>query len=156
MKGDERVVKKLDELLSDELTAIMQYVVHAEMCANWGYQRLHQAVENRARQEMHHAEKLITRIIFLEGTPTVSRLNQIHIGADVPTQLHADHDAELHTVVLYNEAIHLTDEANDAATRDILESIVKEEDAHIDWLEEQLDQIAQLGVPLYLSTQTRV
>ena len=155
MKGDERVVKKLDELLSDELTAIMQYVVHAEMCANWGYQRLHQAVENRARQEMHHAEKLITRIIFLEGTPTVSRLNQIHIGADVPTQLHADHDAELHTVVLYNEAIHLTDEANDAATRDILESIVKEEDAHIDWLEEQLDQIAQLGVPLYLSTQTR-
>ena len=156
MKGDERVVKKLDELLSDELTAIMQYVVHAEMCANWGYQRLHQAVENRARQEMHHAEKLITRIIFLEGTPTVSRLNQIHIGADVPTQLHADHDAELHTVVLYNEAIHLTDEANDAATRDMLESIVKEEDAHIDWLEEQLDQIAQLGVPLYLSAQTRV
>ena len=155
MKGDERVVTKLDELLCDELTAIMQYVVHAEMCANWGYQRLHQAVENRARQEMHHAEKLITRIIFLEGTPTVSRLNQIHIGADVPTQLHADHDAELHTVVLYNEAIHLTDEANDAATRDILESIVLEEDAHIDWLEEQLDQIAQLGVPLYLSTQTR-
>jgi bacterioferritin len=155
MKGDERVVKKLDELLSDELTAIMQYVVHAEMCANWGYQRLHQAVEHRARQEMHHAEKLITRIIFLEGTPTVSRLNQIHIGADVPMQFHADHDAELHTVVLYNEAIHLTDEANDAATRDILESIVKEEDAHIDWLEEQLDQIAQLGVPLYLSTQTR-
>jgi len=154
MKGDERVVKKLDELLCDELTAIMQYVVHAEMCANWGYQRLHQAVENRARQEMHHAEKLITRIIFLEGTPTVSRLNQIHIGADVPMQLHADHDAEVHTVGLYNEAIHLTDEANDAATRDILESIVKEEDAHIDWLEEQLDQIAQLGVPLYLSTQT--
>ena len=69
MKGDERVVKKLDELLSDELTAIMQYVVHSEMCANWGYQRLHQAVEKRARQEMHHAEKLIARIIFLEGTP---------------------------------------------------------------------------------------
>jgi bacterioferritin len=75
MRGDERVVKKLDELLSDELTAINQYIVHSEMCANWGYQRLHQAVENRARQEMHHAEKLITRIIFLEGTPTVSRLN---------------------------------------------------------------------------------
>jgi bacterioferritin len=155
MKGDQRVVKKLDELLSDELTAIMQYVVHAEMCANWGYQRLHQAVENRARQEMHHAEKLISRIIFLEGTPTVSRLNQIHIGPDVPQQLHADHDAEVHTVGLYNEAIHLADESNDAATRDILESIVMEEDAHVDWLEEQLDQIAQLSVPLYLSTQTR-
>ena len=155
MKGDERVVKKLDELLCDELTAIMQYVVHAEMCANWGYQRLHQVVENRARQEMHHAEKLISRIIFLEGAPTVSRLNQIHIGADVPRQLQADLEAEVHTNSMYNEAIHLSDEANDAATRDLLESIVKEEDAHVDWLEEQLDQIAQLGVPLYLSTQTR-
>ena len=155
MKSDERVVKKLDELLSDELTAIMQYVVHAEMCANWGYQRLHQAVENRARQEMHHAEELIARIIFLEGTPTVSRLNQVHIGVDVPKQLHADHDAEMHTVGLYNEAIHLSDEANDAATRTILESIVKEEDEHVDWLEEQLDQISQLDVPLYLSMQTR-
>ena len=95
MKGDERLVKKLDELLSDELTAIMQYVVHAEMCANWGYQRLHQTVENRARQEMHHAEKLIARIIFLEGTPTVSRLNQVHVGADVPKQLQSDLEAEV-------------------------------------------------------------
>jgi bacterioferritin len=154
MKGDERLVKKLDELLCDELTAIMQYVVHAEMCANWGYQRLHQAVENRARQEMHHAEKLIARIIFLQAVPTVSRLNQVHIGADVPRQLQADLEAEVHTNSMYNEAVHLSDEANDAVTRGLLESIVKEEDAHVDWLEEQLDQIAQLGVPLYLSTQT--
>jgi bacterioferritin len=156
MKGDERVVKKLDELLCDELTAIMQYMVHSEMCANWGYARLHHSVEKRAKQEMHHAEELIARIIFLEGTPTVSRLNQIHIGADVPKQLQSDREAELHTNSMYNEAIHLADEANDAATRDLLESIVKEEDAHVDWLEEQLDQIAQLTVPLYLSTQTRV
>ena len=155
MQGDERVVMKLDELLSDELTAIMQYVVHAEMCANWGYERLHQAVEKRARQEMHHAEELIARIIFLEGTPTVNRLNQIHVGADVPKQLQSDLEAELHTNRMYNEAIHLADEANDAVTRDLLESIVKEEDAHVDWLEEQLDQIVQLGLPLYLSTQTR-
>ena len=154
MKGDERVVKKLDELLCDELTAIMQYVVHAEMCDNWGYQRLHQAVENRARQEMHHAEKLIARIIFLQAAPTVSRLNQVHVGADVPRQLQADLEAEVHTNGMYNEAIHLSDEAKDAVTRGLLESIVKEEDAHIDWLEEQLDQIAQLGAPLYLSTQT--
>lgn len=155
MKGDERVVKKLDELLCDELTAIMQYMVHSEMCANWGYERLHQAVEKRARQEMHHAEDLIARIIFLEGTPTVSRLNQVHVGADIPKQLQSDLEAEVHTNGMYNEAIHLSDEANDAATRDLLESIVKEEDAHVDWLEEQLDQVAQLGVPLYLSTQTR-
>ena len=154
MKGDKRVVEKLDELLCDELTAINQYMVHSEMCANWGYERLHQAVEKRARQEMHHAEELIARIIFLEGIPTVSQLNQIHVGADVPKQIHADHNAELHTIGLYNEAIHLSDKANDAATRDLLESIVKEEDGHIDWLEEQLDQIAQMDVPLYLSTQT--
>lgn len=155
MKGDERVIKKLEELLCDELTAINQYVVHAEMCANWGYERLHQAVEKRARQEMHHAEELIARIIFLEGTPMVSRLNEIHIGADVPKQLESDKEAELHTNSMYNEAIRLADEAKDAATRDLLESTIKEEDRHIDWIEEQLDQIAQLGVPLYLSTQTR-
>ena len=88
---------------------------------NWGYQRLHQAVEARARQEMLHAEKLIARIIFLEGTPTVSRLNQIHVGADIPKQLQADQEAELHTNGMYNEAIHLTDEAKDFATRDVLE-----------------------------------
>jgi bacterioferritin len=155
MKGDEFIVKKLDELLCDELTAIMQYMVHSEMCANWGYERLHQSVEKRARQEMHHAEQLIARILFLDGMPTVSRLNQIHIGSDVPKQLHADHDAELHTVGLYNEAIRLADEANDAATRTMLESIVNEEDSHVDWLEEQFDQISQLEAPLYLSTQTR-
>jgi bacterioferritin len=155
MKGDDRVVKKLDELLSDELTAINQYMVHSEMCANWGYQRLHQAVETRARQEMKHAEKLIARIIFLEGTPTVSRLNQVHIGADIPQQLQQDLEAEVQADRMYNGAIHLADEAHDAATRDLLESILKDEDAHVDWLEEQLDQVAQLGLPLYLSTQTR-
>ncbi len=155
MKGDERVVKKLDELLCDELTAINQYMVHSEMCANWGYDRLHHAVETRAKQEMHHAEELIARIIFLDGTPTVSRLNPIHIGADVPKQLQADKEAELRTNGMYNEAICLADEAKDAATRELLEAIVKEEDGHVDWLEEQLDQVAQLGAPLYLSTQTR-
>jgi bacterioferritin len=155
MKGDERVVEKLDELLCDELTAIMQYMVHSEMCDNWGYDRLHQAVEKRARQEMHHAEELIARILFLDGTPTVSKLNQIHIGADVAKQLQSDLEAELHTNGMYNDAIRLADEAKDAATRELLESIVKEEDSHVDWLEEQLDQVAQIGIPLYLSTQTR-
>ena len=87
MKGDERVVKKLDELLSDELTAINQYMVHSEMCAQLGLPAAAPGRGEAARQEMHHAEKLIARIIFLEGTPTVSRLNQIHIGADVPKQL---------------------------------------------------------------------
>ena len=128
MKGDERVVQKLDELLCDELTAINQYMVHSEMCANWGYDRLHQAVEKRARQEMHHAEELIARILFLDGTPTVSRLNQVHVGADVHKQLQSDLSAEMQTNRMYNDAIRLVGEANDAATRELLESIVKDED----------------------------
>jgi bacterioferritin len=155
MKGNEKLVKKLDELLADELTAIMQYMVHSEMCANWGYDKLHQSVEKRAMQEMGHAEKLISRIIFLEGTPTVSKLNSVSIGADVPKQLQSDHQSELGAVKMYNEVIHLADEVGDAATRNLLESILKDEDQHVDWLEEQLDQIAQLGAPLYLTTQTR-
>ncbi len=155
MKGNDGVIKKLDELLADELTAINQYMVHSEMCDNWGYDRLHEAVENRAKQEMHHAEKLIARIIFLEGTPTVSKLNPIHIGADIPKQLQSDLDSERQAVRSYNEAIHLADQSGDAATRTILESILKEEDQHIDWIEEQLDQIAQMGAPLYLAEQTR-
>ena len=154
MKGNERVVKKLDDLLCDELTAIMQYMVHSEMCANWGYERLHKAVERRAMQEMHHAEELIARILFLEGTPTVSRLNPIHIGSDVPKQLQADLDAEMAASVAYNDVIRIAGDANDGATRELLESILKDEDSHIDCIEEQLDQIEQLGVPLYLSTQT--
>jgi bacterioferritin len=153
MKGNAEVIKKLDELLAEELTAINQYVVHAEMCANWGYQRLHQAIEKRARQEMHHAEKLIERIIFLEGTPTVSKLNPIHIGSEVPKQFQTDLESEHNAVRLYNEAIHIADQASDAATRDLLESILNDEDRHTDWLEAQQDQIAHIGAPLYLAEQ---
>lgn len=155
MKGNEKLIQKLDELLRDELTAIMQYTVHAEMCANWGYGRLHEKVEGRSRQEMKHAEKLIARILFLEGLPTVSRLNPINIGGDVPKQLQNDLDAEKHAVAEYNAGIHLADEVGDATTRTLLESILNDEDEHVDWLEEQLGQIEQLGVALYLSTQNR-
>ena len=155
MKGNEKLLQKLDDLLADELTAIMQYMVHSEMCANWGYERLHEKVEKRAIQEMKHAEKLIARLIFLEGSPTVSRLNAVHVGQDVPKQLQSDLAAEVHAVGAYNEAIHLADEVGDAATRTLLEGILKEEDEHVDWLEEQIDQIAQMGPPIYLSAQTR-
>ena len=120
---------------------------------NWGYDRLHEAIENRAKQEMKHAEKLIERIIFLEGAPTVSKLNPIHIGQEVPKQFQSDLESEHNAVRLYNEAIHIADQANDAATRDILESILNDEDRHVDWLEEQQDQIAQMGAQLYLAQQ---
>ncbi len=155
MKGNEKLIKKLDDLLADELTAINQYMVHSEMCDNWGYDLLHKTVEKRAIQEMKHAEKLIGRILFLDGKPTVSKLNALHIGQDVPKQIEFDLGAENQAVQNYNEAIHLADEVNDAATKALLEEILQDEDAHVDWLEEQLDQIAQMGAGIYLSTQTR-
>ena len=155
MKGDSKLIHKLDELLAEELTAINQYIVHSEMCANWGYDRLHESIEKRAIQEMKHAEKLIARILFLEGTPTVSQLGAIHIGEDVPKQLQSDLTAETQAVRDYNAVIHLANEVGDAATRSMLEEILRDEDAHVDWLEEQLDQITQMGAAVYLSTQTR-
>jgi bacterioferritin len=154
MKGDAQLLQKLDQLLAEELTAINQYMVHSEMCANWGYDRLHEAVEKRAIQEMKHAEKLIGRILFLEGQPTVSKLNPISIGPDVQQQFRSDLEAELAAVRSYNEAIKLAGDVGDAATRAMLESILADEDAHLDWLEEQLDQISQMGIAFYLSTQT--
>jgi len=155
MKGNDPLIKVLNDLLADELTAINQYMVHSEMCANWGYSRLHEKIEKRAIQEMKHAEELIARILFLEGMPTVSRLNAINIGPDVPSQLQSDLKAELHAIRTYNDGIRLAGEVNDGATRELLEHILKDEDEHVDWLEAQRDQIAQMGLQLYLSTQTR-
>jgi len=155
MKGNEKLVKKLDELLADELTAINQYMVHSEMCDNWGYERLHKVVEKRAIDEMKHAERLIARILFLEGAPTVSKLNAVHIGQEVPKQLQSDLEAENQAVRNYNDAIHLADEVGDAATRELLESILRDEDEHTDWIEEQLDQITHMGAAMYLSTKNR-
>jgi len=154
MKGNDKLLKVLDELLADELTAIAQYMVHAEMCDNWGYERLAKKVEARAIDEMKHAEKLIARMLFLEGSPTVDKLKPVHIGADVPRQLSNDLAAENGAVRAYNEAVHLADQVNDAATRTLLEAILRDEDAHVDWLEAQLDQIKQMGIENYLSTQT--
>jgi bacterioferritin len=155
VKGNEKLIAKLNELLSEELTAINQYMVHSEMCDNWGYDRLHKKVEKRAIQEMKHAEKLIGRILFLEGQPNVSTLSAIRIGQDVPKQFQMDLEAEKHAVALYNEAIHLADQVSDAVTKALLDGILHEEDEHVDWLEEQADQIAQMGAAIYLSTQTR-
>jgi len=155
MKGNPKLIDTLNELLADELTAINQYMVHSEMCANWGYERLHKKIEARAIQEMKHAEKLIARILFLEGMPRVDKLNPIRIGADVPKQLANDLKAEQGALRMYNDAVHLADKVGDAVTRELLEEIAEDEDAHIDWLEEQQDQIQQMGVEVYLSTQTR-
>ena len=153
MKGNEKIIKKLNDLLADELTAINQYMVHSEMCANWGYERLHQAVELRARDEMKHAEKLIARILFLEGKPDVSRLNAIRIGDNVEAQHGHDQEAEIAAVRAYNDAIRLAEESGDQGTRELLESILKDEERHLDGLEARFDQIADVGLPGYLAEQ---
>lgn len=153
MKGNEKIIERLNALLADELTAINQYMVHSEMCADWGYERLHEAVEGRAIAEMKHAEKLIARIIFLEGQPTVSRLNPILIGDTVEAQLRNDLAAEKDAVEAYNRGIELSVGLSDNGTRALLESILTDEEEHVDWLEAQLDQIDQMGIQNYLVEQ---
>jgi len=153
MQGNDGVIAALNDLLADELTAISQYMVHSEMCDNWGYGRLHEAVEKRAIDEMKHAEKLIARLLFLEGKPIVSKLKEIHIGAEVEGQLRNDLAAELGAVKGYNNGIRLTVEVGDNGTRALFESILGDEEVHIDWLEAQLDQIQQMGIQDYLGQQ---
>ncbi len=153
MKGHEKIIERLNALLADELTAISQYMVHSEMCANWGYERLHEAVEKRAIDEMKHAEKLIARILFLEGLPIVSKLHEMHIGAEVEAQIKNDWTAEDGAIKAYNEGIRQAVELGDNGTRALLESILADEEDHIDWLEAQLDQIQQVGIQNYLGEQ---
>ncbi len=155
MKAKPKIIEKLNALLADELTAINQYIVHSEMCANWGYERLHEAIEKRAITEMKHAEKLIERILFLNGVPIVSKLNKIQIGSDVKAQFENDLAAEQMAVQAYNEGIQLAVEAGDNGTRALLESILTDEENHIDWLEAQLDQIEQMGIENYLTEQVK-
>jgi len=153
MKGNDKIIERLNFLLADELTAISQYMVHSEMCANWGYSRLHEATEKRAMDEMKHAEKLIARILFLEGRPIVSNLNKMVIGAQVDDQLANDWAAEEGAIKAYNDSIRLAVELGDNGTRELLDSILTDEEDHIDWLEAQLDQIKQMGIKNYLLGQ---
>ncbi len=153
MKGNEKIIERLNARLADELAAINQYIVHSEMCANWGYGHLHEAIEKRAIEEMKHAEKLIARIIFLEGRPIVSSLNQINIGSDVEAQHTKDWAAEEAAIKVYNEDIRLATEVGDNGTRELLESTLLDEENHIDWIEAQLDQIEQMGIQSYLVEQ---
>jgi len=153
MKGNDKVIESLNGRLAEELTAVNQYMVHAEMCENWGYKKLHDVVEKRAITEMKHAEKLIARILFLEGQPVVSNLKKITIGADVETQHKNDYGLELMAVKSYNEGIQLAAELKDNGTKELLEAILKEEEDHVDVLEAQFSQIEQMGIQNYLTQQ---
>jgi bacterioferritin len=154
MKGNEKIISKLNEFLSDELTAINQYMVHSEMTANWGYGKLHEKIEKRAIDEMKHAEKLIARILFLEGIPVVSNLRKINIGATVDAQLKNDLAGEAAAIKDYNEGIRLCLEVGDNGTRELIDANLHDEEDHLDWLEAQLDQINQMGLQNYLLGQT--
>lgn len=142
-------IQTLNLLLAGELTAIHQYVVHAEMAENWGYASLHQMVKKRAMMEMRHASSLMSRILALGGLPVVNRLNPINTGREVPMQFQFDRQSEVSAIADYKMALRTVSEA----IRPLLEANLKEEEDHLHWLETQLSVIAQLGVEGYLSTQ---
>ena len=153
MKGNEKLISALNLLLADELTAINQYMVHSEMCENWGYGKLYKAIRKQAMDEMHHAEWLIERILFFEGSPTVSILNPMKIGKTVPEIIRNDNGDELVAVYAYNNAIKLAHEVNDQGTVELLTKILKMEEGHVDWAEIQRAQIDQMGLEIYLVSQ---
>jgi bacterioferritin len=154
MKGDDKLIKVLNELLADELTAISQYMVHSEMCDNWGYGKLHKEIEKKAIDEMHHAEWLIGRVLFLEGLPIVSKLNEMKIGKNVQEMVSNDQEAEMGAIRAYNAGIALAGEVGDESTGDLLTTILKMEEGHHDWAKKQRTQIEQMGLQTYLSNQT--
>ncbi|HVE70156.1 MAG TPA: bacterioferritin [Thermoanaerobaculia bacterium] len=155
MKGDPKVIEILNEVLTAELTAINQYFVHAEMCENWGYDRLLHVIRKESIEEMKHAEALIERVLFLEGIPNVQRLWNIRIGENVLEIFKADLALELEALPRLNEGIETCRELGDNNSRHLLEEILEDEEEHVDWLEAQLSLIEQVGLQNYLSEQIK-
>lgn len=155
MKGKPEVLEILGEMLKEELGAINQYILHAEMCNNWGYKRLYGLVKKESIGEMKHAEELIERILFLEGMPNVGELPKLNIGKDVKQQLQNDLALEKGAVVDYNRAIATCRKLGDNATADILQEILEDEEGHVDFIEEQLGLIDQVGLQNYLAQQLK-
>lgn len=152
MEPNAGVIETLNELLKSELTAINQYIVHAEMAEDWGYESYYKIEKHTAIQEMEHAEDLIARILFLGGKPIVIHIDQIRIGTDLPTMLENDRILEQSAIDAYNLAIQVMVEEKDNGSKQLLEAILEDEEAHIDFFEEHLDQIDQMGLPYYLTT----
>ncbi|MGD0786339.1 MAG: bacterioferritin [Terracidiphilus sp.] len=153
MKGNPKVIEQLNRALREELTAINQYFVHAEMCENWGYDRLSKYIKKQSIDEMKHAESLIERIFFLDGTPSMEPL-ALSVGQNVKAMIESDLKLELGAVVLYNEAVRIAADEKDNGSRDLFVKLLKDEEEHVDWLEAQLHQIAEIGYERYLTTQT--
>src|SRR5690242_1416166 len=154
MRGDDAVLTQLNSILTSELTAINQYFLHSRMQRNWGYTKLAEHSYDESIDEMKHADRLIERILFLEGHPNLQRLNSLRIGENVPEQLRADLAVEIPAMALMREGIQICLRAEDNVTRNLLEEILRSEEEHVDWLETQLSLLESLGEALYLSLQT--
>lgn len=153
MIGNPQILPILNARLAEELTAISMYMVHSEMCANWGLGKLHEAFEKQAIDEMKHAEMLIGRILFLEGSPTVTNLNRMKIGSNVEEMLVSDEEAETSAIKAYNETIAAAVQAGDNGTRELIARILLDEERHVDWAETQREMIRQMGLQNYLATR---
>jgi bacterioferritin len=155
MQGKPKVIAQLNEALKEELTAISQYFLHAEMCENWHYAKLGDYIKKQSVDEMKHAEALIERILFLDGVPNMTELMKLTVGANVKEQLESDLGLEIGAVGMYNRAIQICRDEGDNASRELFERLLKDEEAHVDWLEAQLHQIKEMGYERYLSQQIR-
>ena len=155
MKGPDQVVTLLNDILTAELTAINQYFIHARMCENWGYKRLWKKLREESIGEMRHADRLIERVLYLEGVPNVQRLGKVNVGQTVPEQLKLDLELERAAVAALNGGVEQCRGLGDNGSRDLLEDILKSEEGHIDWIEEQLELIKQVGEPHYLAQQIK-
>ncbi len=152
MRGNDQVIAQLNMALKEELTAINQYFLHAEMAHNWGYHRIGKYIKKQSIDEMKHAEKLIERLLFLDATPKMDYMD-LTIGANIRAQLESDLKLEEKAVVMYNTAIKISREAGDDASRQLFTELLKDEEEHTDWLEAQLHQIKEMGYERYLSLQ---
>jgi len=155
MQGDPKVLQLLNRVLRKELTGISQYFVHAKMCQNWGYQVLAKHAREESIDEMKHADTIIERILFLEGTPNMAEMDKLLIGEDVRRQLENDLGLETAALAILRPGIEVCNKAGDHATRELLEHIIVEEEHHVDWIESQLHQIGEMGYENDLSVQVR-
>ena len=155
MKGNEEVLNLLNQLLTNELTAINQYFIHAKMCQNWGYERLAKKVREESIDEMKHAELVISRILFLEGVPNLQRYHKLHVGETVKEQLEVDLQLEYAAIAFLNQGIEASRKASDNASEDMMTKILVSEEEHTDWLETQLELIRQVGEQNYLAQQMK-
>jgi len=155
MKGNAEVIDAFNEALSEELTAISQYFLHAEMCENWGYHKLAEAIKKESLDEMRHAEKVIERMLFLEGSPNMGKLQKLNIGQTVPEMLKNDLKLESNAVAMYNRLVLLARKAEDHGSAEIFKDILEDEEGHVDMLETQLSLVKELGLQNYLTLQSK-